>query len=245
MSVTCTCDQRSALKPIVGVMPLWDDRRKSVWMLPGYLDGVRQAGGLPVIFPLTADEKELEQLSGICSGFLFTGGHDVSPEIYREDPLPGLVECCRKRDDMEAIVLSKAIEADKPVLGICRGIQFINAVFGGTLYQDLPTQHPSDTEHRQKAPYDIPIHDVTVEKDSPLYDCLGLRQLPVNSCHHQAVKTVADELKVMAVSADGLTEALYKPDCRFLWAVQWHPEFSYKTDENSRKIFKAFVKSMM
>lgn len=229
------------MKPIIGVMPLWDDEKDSIWMLPGYLDGISQAGGIPVIFPLCADEQEVDRLTAVCAGFLFTGGHDVSPDYYHEEPLESLVVPCRKRDILEAAVFRKALEADKPILGICRGIQFINAALGGTLYQDIPSQHPSDIEHRQQAPYDVPVHSVVIEVDSPLYTWLGVRQIPVNSCHHQAVKTMADGLKAMAVSPDGLTEALYRPDSRFLWAVQWHPEFLYQTDEFSRKIFRAFV----
>ena len=229
------------MKPVIGVMPLWDDKKDSIWMLPGYMDGISQAGGIPVIFPFSADEQELEQLMGMCNGFLFTGGHDVSPEVYGEKPLPGLIENCPKRDEMETIVLRNAMADDKPVLGICRGIQFINAALGGTLYQDLPTQHPSDVDHHQTLPYDHPIHDVKILESSPLHECLGMDRLPVNSYHHQAVNRLAPGLIPMAVSADALVEALYKPDRRFLWAVQWHPEFSWRTDANSRKIFGAFV----
>lgn len=232
------------MKPIVGIMPLWDDKKKSIWMLPGYIDGVRQAGGLPVLFPLTTDEEELYQLMDLCDGFLFTGGHDVSPGIYCEDILEGLTICCEKRDIMESIVLRKAMEADKPVLGICRGIQFINAALGGTLYQDIPLQHPSKVVHNQPAPYDIPAHKVTVIEGSPLHDLVKRDVLSVNSYHHQAVKDVSPELEVMAVSPDGLAEALYKPDQSFLWTVQWHPEFSYSKDVYSRMIFDAFVKAM-
>ncbi len=232
-------------KPIVGVMPLWDDEKDSMWMLPGYMDGVHQAGAIPFIFPFSRDEAELKQLSAFCDGFLFTGGHDVSPRLYHETPMDGLISGCEKRDAMETIVLKIALEADKPVLGICRGIQLINAALGGTLYQDLPLQHPSGTNHHGTAPYDQPVHDVTVYRDSPLYDCLGTAFLPVNSYHHQAVKSLAKGLEVMAAAPDGVVEALYKPDQRFLWAVQWHPEFSYRTDENSRKIFSAFVEAMI
>ena len=232
------------MKRIVGVMPLWDDEKDSIWMLPGYMDGVRQAGGLPIIFPFTEDEQELDQLGCMCSGFLFTGGQDVSPELYQETPLEGLVTTCEKRDTMETIVLEKAIEADKPILGICRGIQFINAALGGTLYQDIPSQHPSETEHHQHAPYDIPIHDVTIIKDSPLHKCLEVERLPVNSCHHQAVRELAPGLKPMAISPDGLVEAIFLEDKTYLWAVQWHPEFSFKTDKYSRMIFRSFIKAM-
>ena len=232
------------MKPVIGVMPLWDELRDSLWMLPGYLDGISQAGGLPLIFPFTSDEEEISQLMDRCDGFLLTGGHDVSPDIYGEDPLPQLQECCRKRDDMELIVLRKAVEQDKSVLGICRGLQFINAALGGTLYQDLPTQRPSGVEHHQSGAYDAPTHDVDLVADSPLCRYLGKTSMKVNSYHHQGVKDLADSLSVMGTAPDGLTEALYRPSSRFLWAVQWHPEFMFRTDADSREIFRAFVESM-
>ncbi len=233
------------MKPIVGVMPLWDDEKDSIWMLPGYMDGISRAGGIPMIFPFSEAEEDLQQLMSLCSGFLFTGGHDVSPEIYHEEPLAGLIACCEKRDRMEQIVLKRALEDDKPVLGICRGLQFVNAVLGGTLYQDIPTQHPSKVNHHQLPPYAKPIHEVTLSLHSPLHRCLQTEKLQVNSYHHQAVKDVAPGLEVMATAPDGLVEAVYRPASRFLWAVQWHPEFSYQTDENSMRIFSAFVASMM
>lgn len=232
------------MKPIVGVMPLWDDDKESLWMLPGYLEGLEEAGAVPIIFPLIEEKEELSRFVGICDGILLTGGHDVSPDIYGEVPLDGKVSCCAKRDNMEKMVLEDAMLNDKPVLGICRGIQLVNALLGGTLYQDLPSQHPSKTEHHQTPPYDVPVHDVIIKKGTPLFDCIGTERIGVNSYHHQAVKDLAPDLKVMAESEDGLVEALYLPSARFFWAVQWHPEFSYKTDENSRKIFEAFVDSM-
>ncbi len=229
------------MKAIIGVMPLWDDEKDSIWMLPGYMDGIIEAGGTPVIFPFSDDAEEISRLVKLCDGILFTGGHDVSPGLYREEPLPGLVSCCEKRDVMESVVLRAAMELDRSILGICRGIQFINAALGGSLYQDLPTQHPSGVEHHQSAPYDVPIHNVEIKENTPLAKCLGVNHLAVNSCHHQAVKKLAPGLESMATSPDGLVEALYMPARKFLWAVQWHPEFSYKSDANSRKIFKSFV----
>lgn len=231
-------------KPIIGVMPLWDDEKESIWMLPGYFDGIIQAGGTPLMLPFLSDEHELKRLMNICDGILFTGGHDVSPELYGEKPVENVCSC-KMRDNMEKFILGRTIETNKPVLGICRGIQFINAALGGTLYQDLPTQYKSKTDHHQKPPYDIPVHSVDIVKDSPLYNCLNTEQIRVNSYHHQAVKDVAPGLKVMATSEDGLVEGLYMPDQRFLWAIQWHPEFSYLKDENSQKIFKSFIDSMI
>ena len=160
-------------------------------MLPGYMDGIQLAGGAPIIFPFSTDEAELKQVAQMCDGFLFTGGHDVSPEVYHKEPLEGLVSCCKKRDAMEEIILRYAVQSGKPVLGICRGIQFINAALGGTLYQDIPTQHPSAVEHHQQPPYHMPSHEVAVMKGSPLHKYLKTENLPVNSCHHQAIKELA------------------------------------------------------
>lgn len=232
------------MKHIVGITPLWDEGKESIWMLPGYLEGIRQAGGLPIILPFSHDEQEIEQLVGLCDGILFTGGQDVSPEIYHEEPMEGILDTCKKRDEMETIVLRKAMEADKPILGICRGLQFINAALGGTLYQDLPLQHPSGVNHHGKKPYDAPDHEVKILRESPLYQCLRTETLPVNSYHHQAIKDLAEGLQVMATAPDGIVEAVCLPEKNFLWGVQWHPEFLYATDENSRKIFGALIEAM-
>jgi putative glutamine amidotransferase len=233
------------MKPIVGVMPLWDDEKNNIWMRPGYMNGISQAGGLPIVFPFSDDEQELEQLAKLCDGFLFTGGPDISPKLYHEDPVEGLVTVCPKRDILESIVFRMALEQDKPVLGICRGIQVINVFLGGTLYQDIPMQHPSETEHHQAPPYDKPVHDVRIAEGSPLHQCFGVDRLPVNSHHHQAIQKLAPRLQAMAFSPDGLIEAAYMPEKKFIWAVQWHPEHLYRTDIHSRELFQAFVYSML
>ena len=229
--------------PVVGVTPLWDEEKQSLWMLPGYLDGLRQAGCLPMILPLTKEPEEIDQMLSMVDGILLTGGQDVSPELYGETPA-GTGEICEMRDTMERLLLKKAMLLDKPVLGICRGIQFINAALGGSLYQDIPSQHPSAVEHHQSPPYDKPSHEVALVQDSPLWCLLGQEKLRVNSYHHQAVKQLADGLEVMARSDDDLVEAIWKPDQRFLWAVQWHPEFSFRTEEASRRIFAAFARAI-
>lgn len=228
-------------RPLIGIVPLVDAQRESYWMLPGYMRGVEQAGGLPIMLPLTDDDAALRQLADTCDGFLLTGGQDVSPALYGAAPAPACGETCPARDAMETKLLALALEQDKPVLGICRGIQFLNVYLGGTLYQDLPTEHPSAAEHNQKPPYDVPVHSVTLTAGSPLWALLGKDTLAVNSLHHQAIKTLAPGLAAMAVSEDGLTEAVCLPDKRFVWAVQWHPEFSFPVNADSRKIFAAFV----
>ena len=231
------------MRPVIGLIPLVDDERESLWMLPGYMDGVAAAGGLPIMLPLTSGDEALDQVCAMCDGFLLTGGHDVAPEIYgaaREDVCG---TCSPERDRMELGVLRRAMATDKPVLGICRGIQFINAALGGTLWQDLPTRRPSATEHHQRPPYDVPAHSVEVLPDTPLAALIGEGARRVNSYHHQAVKELAAPLSAMAVSEDGLIEAAWHPAQRFLWGVQWHPEFAWKSDPAARAVFEAFVKA--
>ena len=230
------------MKPLIGVVPLVDETKESLWMLPKYMDGVTEAGGIPIILPLTSDGSVISQLLDEVQGILLTGGHDVDPRIYGEEPIPKCGAACVERDSMEKELLDQALERDMPVLGICRGIQFMNAYLGGTLYQDLPTQFDSNVEHHMNPPYDVPVHSVSVLEDSALHRLLNKDKLAVNSYHHQAIKDKADRLKVMAVSEDGLIEAVEMPDKKFVWAVQWHPEFNYLKEESSRKIFEEFVR---
>ena len=233
------------MKPVVGVLPLWDEEKENIRMLPAYMDGISLAGGLPILFPFTEDREEVKQLVGLCDGLLLPGGPDVAPELYREASLGECVSVCPKRDTLEFMALETALALDRPVLGICRGIQVINVCLGGSLYQDLPTQHPSETVHRQPPPFDRPVHDVSIVRDTPLYSCFGADRVPVNSHHHQAIRTPASALKPMAFSPDGLIEAVFMPEKKFLWAVQWHPERLLKTDPHSRELFRAFINSML
>ena len=212
--------------PIIGVTPLWDAERKSIWMLPDYLDGIRAAGGIPVVLPLEMSEADADRIIETCDGFLFTGGQDVGS--------------CPERDALETLVLSKALQSDKPILGICRGLQFINVFLGGTLWQDLPSQHPSEIVHRQGKPYGTPTHKVMLSGD--LSKLLGKETLEVNTLHHQAAKELGENLEMMAVAPDGIIEAVQMAGKRFVWAVQWHPEYMFRTDPDSLAIFLCFVK---
>jgi putative glutamine amidotransferase len=228
-------------KPKIGVTPLWDEKMESLWMLPGYFDGVLSANGIPVMLPLTTDNSALLQIAEDCDGFLFTGGHDVSPAMYGEEKHPQCAGVCETRDAMESVLFREAvIIRDKPAFGICRGIQIFNAILGGMLYQDLPSQKGID--HVQKPPYDAPMHKIRILPDTPLYGLVGVCETTVNSYHHQAVKILSAHLTPMAESEDGLYEAVYMPGKAFVWAVQWHPEF-WLDSEISVKLFRRFVES--
>jgi len=232
-------------RPLIGVIPLFDEEKDSIWMLPGYMEALRMAGAIPLILPLQMTMEEFGQLKELLDGYLLTGGQDVSPELYKEKKRPLCGMACEARDTLEAMVYSHAVSADQPVLAICRGIQLMNVLEGGTLYQDLPTEFHGEpsVSHQMEPPYNRTVHAVTLSKDAPLFRLLGTETLLVNSYHHQGVRQKAAALSVMAVSQDGLVEGLYRKDKRFIWGIQWHPEFIYKEDKNQRKIVKEFVRA--
>lgn len=232
------------MKKLVGVIPLFDETKDSYWMVPGYFQMLEKEGAVPVMLPLSDDEDTLDYFLERCDGFLFTGGHDVNPSVYKVERSKECGLPCEMRDSMEVYLLNKLKNMDKPVLGICRGIQIINASFGGTLYQDLPTEHKSDVDHHMNPPYDRAVHNVKICKGGSLEQILKKDNIGVNSYHHQAVKELADGLFVEAVSEDGLVEAVSIPAKKFFVGVQWHPEFSYLSDENSVKIVKKFVEAL-
>ena len=229
------------MKPLIGVTPLFDREKNSLWMLPGYFDRVLQAGGVPCALPLTAEEAALRAAAERMDGFLFTGGQDVDPALYGEEKQPCTEETCPERDRMETFLLHEALRLGKPVFGICRGLQFINVYFGGTLWQDLSQMGASAVRHRQERPYSRGSHGAAVLENTPLIKCLGTDHIAVNSCHHQGIRHLAPELVPMALSPDGLVEAFYHPQYSFVWAVQWHPEMMADRDRPSRDLFKAFV----
>lgn len=231
------------MRPVIGVVPLFDEEKDSVWMVPGYLSGIEEAGGLPLILPFTAKEEEVEEAAALCNGFLFTGGHDVDPSVYGQERKQTCGPSCSVRDALEKKLFQTAIENNKPVFGICRGIQMINALCGGTLYQDLPTEYACRVEHHMEPPYDRTAHQVEIVPDTPLSGWLRQASIGVNSYHHQAVKQLGSGLKPMAFSEDGLVEAVYMPEQKFVAAVQWHPEFNYQKEESSRILFGKFVEA--
>ncbi|MBS6444839.1 MAG: gamma-glutamyl-gamma-aminobutyrate hydrolase family protein [Ruminococcus sp.] len=230
------------MKNIIGIISLWDSKKDSMWLVPTYSTGIEKVNGLPIVLPLTDNVENILQMCDICDGFLFTGGHDVNPNMYHQEPIAQCGEVCNVRDTMEKIIFQYALKEDKSILGICRGIQLINVLCGGTLYQDLSLQHKSSINHVQKPPYSNPQHSVYVQKDTPLYNTLNKSKIDVNSYHHQAIDVLGEDLKVSAISQDGLIEAVYMPNKKFIQGIQWHPEFSIDNPD-SIKILDSFVKS--
>ena len=172
---------------------------------------------------------------------LLPGGGDMHPRFYGQ-ALNGSEDLDEARDARELTLIDNFLCAGKPVIGICRGLQILNTVLGGTLYQDLKTQTGTALTHSMDKPYDRTVHEVTVLPGTPLGELYGPGPMAVNSRHHQGIKALAPALRAQAVAPDGLIEAVYLPEYRFVQAVQWHPEHRWQATEG-QSILRAFVES--
>ena len=194
------------MKPLIGLTPIVDAGRDSLWMLPGYMQGLEAVRGIGMLLPLTDDAAMLKDIVDRVDGLLLTGGNDVAPVLYGETKETFCGENDPRRDRMEARLIELALQADKPVFGICRGLQILNVVLGGTLYQDLKTQTGTEIAHSMDKPYDRTVHEVNILPDTPLAALYGPGPLAVNSRHHQGIKGLAPALHAQAVASDGLVE---------------------------------------
>ncbi|MGD8367562.1 MAG: gamma-glutamyl-gamma-aminobutyrate hydrolase family protein [Desulfobacterales bacterium] len=208
-----------------------------------YSRAVAACGGAPVLIPTDSDQRSLHRILRAADGLLLSGGPDVHPGFYGEEPIPGLGEIDEPLDRMEIAAVRAALAENLPVLAVCRGIQVLNIALGGTVYQDIGSQVPEAIGHRQQAAKSVPTHSVRIERPSLLFDILRRRNIRVNGRHHQAVKDVAEGLQVAGRAPDGLVEAVFSPRHPFVLGVQWHPEGLFETDPLSRKLFSAFVKA--
>lgn len=232
-------------RPVIGILPDYSEENRKLELPMAYITSVEKAGGIPLVLPHTADEETASALGAFCDGFLFSGGVDVDPRLYGEEPIEGLEEVSPTRDVTDPLFFKVAFALRKPIFGICRGAQMVNVCRGGTLYQDLPSQLGNEAfrSHRQSEPGDVAVHSVTAQAESVLAKAYGGTEFSVNSFHHEAVKKPGDGLTVTAQSPDGVIEALEDKNYGFFVLVQWHPEKMYEVSEGSRKLFRLFIEA--
>lgn len=185
---------------------------------------VARAGALPFLLPVLPDPVQQVALLAHVDALVLSGGSDVAPSVYDEDPLRPEWSGDPKRDAHEKLLLDAALAAGKPVLGVCRGLQYLNAHLGGTLYQDITHQVPGTLVHRDPARYDDNEHTIRICQKSWLAPLYPSTEQLVNSVHHQAIKLLAPGLQACAWAPDGIIEAVADPT-RDLYAIQWHPEW--------------------
>jgi putative glutamine amidotransferase len=219
----------------------------SVVMNQRYYHAVASAGGAPVLVPLLDDLETLRAIYERTDGILIPGGVDVDPEAFGEKPHERLGRIDPARDRVEIQLVKWAVEDDKPLLGLCRGLQVINVALGGTLYQDLEAEYPNAIKHDYFPTYgysrDHLAHDVAVEAGSRMRHALVDAAVPVNSMHHQGIKALASRLSPSAVAPDGLIEAAESTGESYIVGVQWHPEVFELSDPSSGVLFTDFVQA--
>jgi len=181
-----------------------------------------------------------EYLGGL-DGLLLSGGEDVDPARFGEEPLPDLGKVSPERDAIELALARRAIEKDVPIFAICRGLQVLNVAVGGSLYQDIGSQVGGALQHRQTAPRWHPAHTVSVARETRLMDIVGQSRVAVNTVHHQAARELGTGMVIAARAPDGIIEAIECSDARFVIGVQWHPENMVATSPIMAALFRAFV----
>jgi len=218
---------------------------QSVVMNQRYYQAAAMAGAAPVLVPLLDDLETLRAIYDGMHGILIPGGVDVHPGAFGEMPHERLGRIDPARDRVEIQLVRWAVEDRKPVLGLCRGLQVINVALGGTLYQDLEAEYPNAIKHDYFPNYgyerDFLAHDVVLTPGSRLRHALEAERIPVNSMHHQGIKSLASALAPAATAPDGLIEAAESSNGTFLVGVQWHPEVFESTDPNTEHLFSEFV----
>ena len=224
--------------PVIGITGNYSDGNLS--LAPGYYMSILNAGGIPFVIPPFEDENALIALLEHVDGILLSGGGDINPLYMSEEPVKELHSINAMRDRQELLLVRLAANRQIPILGICRGIQVMNAAFGGTLYQDIYAQmEGSLIKHSQDLDRSVASHTVEVEEDSLLHHIMGETQLAVNSFHHQAVKDAAPGFRVSARATDGVVEAIESTEYKSMLGVQWHPEcFILNDDESMMPLFR-------
>lgn len=222
------------MKPLIGITLHEDGEYLS--LNRAYAKCVAKAGGTPMLLP-HGTVTSVKEISHFISGLILSGGGDLDPIYFGEEPQPEMGQIYPERDTWEIELCQLFLKENKPILGICRGIQVLNVAAGGTLWQSIPSK---EIKHFQQAPKNYATHCVNITKSSRLAKILDNHELRVNSMHNQAVHKIAPGFKSVGYAIDDLVEAIESEQYKFAIGVQWHPEHLWEYEE-SRRLFAAFI----
>lgn len=231
-------------KPIIGITAAFDFEKGISSVKDDYYDAIIKCGAVPVIIPVTDVKGMWVEYLDICNGLILSGGPDIDATYFGKCNMPYANEISPIRDSMEIFLARQAIDMNKPILGICRGIQIINIAAGGSIFQDIYAENNAEKKllkHSQQAPRWFQIHDINIQGETCLHGIFGTDSLKVNSFHHQAVSDVAPEFIVNAYAEDGIIEAISHENKKFVLGVQWHPENLWRSDKTHLKLFERLV----
>jgi microsomal dipeptidase-like Zn-dependent dipeptidase/gamma-glutamyl-gamma-aminobutyrate hydrolase PuuD len=227
-------------KPLIGISLGYSPTKNSVNNT--YVNSILMNGGVPYLIPVTDDVEVLRQVVAQLDGIVFTGGEDFAPAYFGEEEHEHLGEVNVNRDTYDLTLFKLASDRNIPTLGICRGLQLINVGMGGTLYQDLPSQKPSDINHRQQEAGTVATHSVSVVEGSLMHQILGEKEIQVNTFHHQAIKKLAPGLKIVGWANDSVPEMIEAYPNRQILGTQFHPEiFTANGDKFLGKLFQFLI----
>lgn len=230
------------IKPIIGIgsdVQSPEGERERAFTYLTYVEAVRRAGAIPVLIP--PQPENAEQLMRELDGFLLAGGDDCDPAVYGEERHPTVDPMDVRRQANDLALAEAARKHEVPMLGICLGLQVMNVAAGGTLIQDIDSQHDTEIQHAS-IPEDRGRHDVIIEKGTHLAGVLPALELNVNSSHHQAIRKVGQGLRVTALAPDGIVEGVEDPKHPFYLGVQWHPE-DMTGETSGSALFTAFIEA--
>lgn len=230
------------MRPVIGLTSSFTPDNNAQALPSSYVWAIESQGGIPFIIPAGISPEHSDAILEKLDGLLLTGGPDVDPSYFGEEPHPKLGGVTPERDVIEIPLARAAVARSMPILAICRGIQLLNIAMGGSVIQDIASQVRDPLKHRQEAPRWHGSHSVTVAAGSRLAGLLGTTKIMVNTFHHQAVKNVAPGFEVVARAPDGIIEGIERPGC-FIVGVQWHPEGMYDRVPEMARIFKGFVEA--
>jgi putative glutamine amidotransferase len=234
------------MKPIIGITCDYDWKEDKIQLKTGYVKSVCRAGGLPfLISPVLPHESGMTaDIISRIDGLLLTGGQDVDPRHFGDEPHKAIGFVNPWRDELELSLCREAAKARMPILGICRGAQVLNIALGGDIFQDINAQAGGKGLicHSQTAPAWYGFHSIKIREGSRLHGILGTDDLFVNSFHHQAVRRLAPTFEAAAFTSDGMIEAVESREHPFMLGVQWHPE-CMQEDPFTHRLFEAFVKA--
>lgn len=230
------------MKPIIGIgsdVHAIPGKREEAFAYLTYVESLKRAGAVPVVIP-PQPENAAEIIDGL-DGILLAGGYDCDPTVYGEDPHQTVEPMDARRQSNDLSLAKLARERGIPTFGICLGLQVMNIAAGGTLIQDIDTAVETEIIHASE-PEDRARHDVMIEQGTRLAQIVGVRELDVNSSHHQAIKEVGEGLRVTAHAPDGIVEGVEDPRHPFYIGVQWHPE-DMKGEPSAVALFGAFIEA--
>jgi putative glutamine amidotransferase len=233
------------MKPLIGITSSMETDETQYMVNQDNIMGIIRAGGIPVMLPYLLLDEDVAQIANQLDGLYATGGYDIDPTLFGEEPHPNLGTIIPARDTFEIALMKQLLVMDKPILGVCRGCQILNIAAGGDMYQDIYAQMDCDLlQHSQKAPAGHASHYVDVVKGSLLYKLSGKDRLKVNSRHHQANRKVSDSFQISGTASDRVIEAVESKIHGFALGLQWHPEnLVVENDDTSLLIFKGFIES--